>query len=279
MKVLISNQLAFEMIAFYSLLLFAACSSVASSSPSESCVVENELTSNPSTCNQYYRCLSGERILFSCTVGKVFNPSTKRCVTSDLYPCDETQPEITTAEPSLLCLHNPNGIVPHPSDCDKYIVCSGGLQTVQSCGYRENFSWKKLGCGEDVSCSEYFNGYARTLESVACKRQSLPLAEHPYEVGTYIDCGAQESVSCVEGTIFRWNYQRCLPGLVETNELQSAAPNCGAFGKSAHPYLCEKYFKCVFWISSLENCPADMIYSAEGNECVPGNFQTCTVNQ
>ncbi|XP_040161972.1 uncharacterized protein LOC120899812 [Anopheles arabiensis] len=267
------------MVVFYSLLLFAACSSVASSSPSESCVVENELTSNPSTCNQYYRCLSGERILFSCTEGKVFNPSTKRCVTSDLYPCDETQPENTTAEPSLLCLHNPNGIVPHPSDCDKYIVCSGGLQTVQSCGYRENFSWKKLGCGEDVSCSEYFNGYARTLESVACNRQSLPLAEHPYEVGTYIDCGAQESVSCAEDTIFRWNYQRCLPGLVATNELQSAAPNCGAFGKSAHPYLCEKYFKCVFWISSLENCPADMIYSAVGNECVPGNFQTCTVNQ
>uniref|UniRef100_A0A182K5E6 Chitin-binding type-2 domain-containing protein n=1 Tax=Anopheles christyi TaxID=43041 RepID=A0A182K5E6_9DIPT len=208
----------------------------------------------------------------------MFNPATKRCVTADLYSCDETSPEITTQEPSPYCRSNPNGIVPHPADCDKYIVCEGSLGTVHFCPHNEQFSWKKLGCGADFSCSDYFNGYERTLESVACGRQSLGLAEHPYEVGSYIDCNAQESHSCDDGTVFRWNYQRCLPGEVATNELKSAAPHCGAFGESPHPYLCEKYFKCIFWISSLKTCPLGMIYSTAESECVAGNFQTCSIN-
>uniref|UniRef100_A0A182YLS8 Chitin-binding type-2 domain-containing protein n=1 Tax=Anopheles stephensi TaxID=30069 RepID=A0A182YLS8_ANOST len=259
-----------------SVLLFVAFCITTINSQTVACVEENELTANPSNCNQYYRCLSRERILFSCTAGKVFNPITKRCVTSDTYSCNEQQPETTTVAASQQCQLNRNGVVAHPSDCDKYVVCEEGIAKTHTCPQGEQFSWRKLACGASYSCEGYFNHSTSSLEAVACSRQSLHRAEHPYEVGMYVDCQAVELRSCDEGSIFRWNYQRCLPGAVSTNELKTADASCGAFGKSPHPYLCEKFFKCFFWISGLQSCPLGTIYSAAQEECIEGDFQTCT---
>ncbi|XP_052889182.1 uncharacterized protein LOC128297553 [Anopheles moucheti] len=263
----------------YSIVLFVAfCFTAINGQTTESCVEENELTANPSICNQYYRCLSGERVLFSCTRNKVFNPTTKRCVASDTYSCGEQQPEfLTTSAPSLHCPTNVNGIVAHASDCDKFVVCENGIEEIHACPEGEQFSWNKLVCGVGFPCGEYVERPtdSTSLEAEACARQTLLLAEYPYGVGAYVDCKDKVIQSCDDGTIFRWNYQRCLPGAVSTNELSSASANCGAFGKSSHPYLCEKYFKCIFWISSLRSCAAGMIYSAAHEECIAGNFQTC----
>uniref|UniRef100_A0A182RAM4 Chitin-binding type-2 domain-containing protein n=1 Tax=Anopheles funestus TaxID=62324 RepID=A0A182RAM4_ANOFN len=265
----------------FSIILFAAfCLMSTSGETAESCIEENELTANPSSCSQYYRCLSGKRILFSCTENKLFNPTTKRCVASDTYSCDEQQPELlSTSAPSSYCLTNKNGLVAHASDCDKFVVCEDGIEKIHTCPQGEQFSWKKLACGVDFPCGEYVERQGTSLEAVACAKQTLLLAEHPYDVDKYVDCKDKELRSCDTGTIFRWNYQRCLPGVVSTNELKSASPNCGAFGQSSHPYLCEKYFKCFFWISSLKSCPLGMIYNATQEVCTSGDFQTCSFAQ
>uniref|UniRef100_A0A182MGT2 Chitin-binding type-2 domain-containing protein n=1 Tax=Anopheles culicifacies TaxID=139723 RepID=A0A182MGT2_9DIPT len=255
----------------YSIVLFVVIFfTTTNAQTAEPCVAENELTANPHICNQYYRCLSGERIAFGCTAGKVFNPSTKTCVASDAYLCDDHWSEmLTTPAPSVYCAVNKNAIVAHLNDCRKYVLCEDGVEQMHTCPEGEQFSWKKLACGVDFPCAEYFEGQGNSLEAVACARQPLQLAEHPYDVGMYVDCNEEKHRNCEDGTIFRWNYQRCLPGVVSTNELKSASANCGAFGKSSHPYLCEKFFKCFFWISSLNSCPVGMIYSATLEECIP----------
>uniref|UniRef100_A0A182NVS1 Chitin-binding type-2 domain-containing protein n=1 Tax=Anopheles dirus TaxID=7168 RepID=A0A182NVS1_9DIPT len=241
------------------------------------CTVENELSANPANCKQYYRCLSGQQILFSCTDGKVYNPTTRRCISSDLFSCDDQEPTSTTVTPSSLCHEKPNGIVSHASDCDKYVVCEEGIERIHSCPQGQQFSWKKLSCAGDNSCDGYFSDARITLEEVVCRRQTQALAAHPYDPDVYVDCAQETLRTCEADMIFRSNYQRCLPGDVGSNQLRSVSPNCGAFGTNPHPYLCEKYFKCVFWLSSLKSCPAGQIYSAlEGGQCVAGDFQTCT---
>uniref|UniRef100_A0A182Q978 Chitin-binding type-2 domain-containing protein n=1 Tax=Anopheles farauti TaxID=69004 RepID=A0A182Q978_9DIPT len=165
-------------------------------SQSVSCAVENELSPNLDNCKQYYRCLSGERILFSCTEGKVFNPTTSRCIASDLYSCEDPQTTTPTEAPSTLYLEQQNAIVPHASDCDKYVTCEKGIETVHSCPQGQQFSWKKLSCGSDYSCDDYFSKAGITLEAVVCRRQTQPLAAHPYDPDLYVDCTSEELRNC-----------------------------------------------------------------------------------
>lgn len=185
--------------------------------------------------------------------------------------------ETTTSLSSLNCDRISRGIAMHPSECSKFVICEQNNGFDVECPQGEIFSWKTLSCGTGNSCSKYFEGHENTysLESEACKRQTQTLAEHPYEFKQYVDCANLTTRSCPSNRIFRWKYQRCLPGSQASNQLQSVSANCGFWGETAHPYLCEQYFQCRVWVSSLKTCPNGSIYHASSKSCRRGNFQTC----
>ncbi|KFB49432.1 AGAP011616-PA-like protein [Anopheles sinensis] len=185
--------------------------------------------------------------------------------------------ETSTASSSLNCGGISRGIVMHPSECNKFVFCHQNYGWEVECPQGEIFSWKTLTCGTANSCTEYFEGYSNkySLESEACKRQTQTFAEHPYEFKLYVDCASLTIRSCPSNRIFRWKYQRCLPGSQSTNQLQSVSANCGFWGERAHPYLCEQYFQCRVWVSSLKTCPNGSIYHSPSKRCRTGNFQTC----
>lgn len=188
------------------------------------------------------------------------------------------EPTSTTEEPYDPDCYNINfGIVMHPSQCSMIILCSFGMGEELHCPGGEIFSWKTLSCGPDNSCSEYFEGHGNNhlLESEACKRHTQKYAEHPYEFYQYVDCANLTTLSCPSDQIFRWDYQRCLPGSQTSNQLQPVSVNCGFWGQKAHPYLCEQYFQCQGWIPSLKSCPHGRIFHSPSNGCRRGNFQTC----
>lgn len=76
-------------------------------------------TSIPSLagCNQYFICLIGHAVPYTCPEGQIFNNFTKLCETStDLHCLIE----------GVDC--PPDGIhfFPHDEYCDKYFICSSG---------------------------------------------------------------------------------------------------------------------------------------------------------
>uniref|UniRef100_A0AAG5DGR5 Chitin-binding type-2 domain-containing protein n=1 Tax=Anopheles atroparvus TaxID=41427 RepID=A0AAG5DGR5_ANOAO len=183
-------------------------------------------------------------------------------------------PSTTTVGPSIECANIKNGIVMHPFDCQKYIVCHDGMATILACPLGQIFSWKTLSCDTSNICTEYSTGF-ETLESVACRRQTAAYAEHPFLPYQYVDCANLATRSCARNTIFRWKYQRCLPGSQATNQLQPVKGRCGFWGQKRHPYLCEQYYQCRFWVVKKKTCGTGLIYDASRKKCRSGNFQTC----
>ncbi|KFB49433.1 AGAP011616-PA-like protein [Anopheles sinensis] len=204
-------------------------------------------------------------------------PETEEPSTTQPPALTQEPSEMSTASSSLNCDGISLGIVSHPSQCNKFVLCRNNYGWEVECPDGEIFSWKTLSCGTENSCSEYFEGHGNynSLESEACKRQAQTYADHPYEFSKYVDCAKLTILSCPRNRIFRWKYQRCLPGSLTTNQLQSVSANCKFWGKKPHPYLCEQYFQCRVWASSLKSCPNGSIFHSPSNRCRQGNFQTC----
>lgn len=93
------------------------------------------------SCSQFLNCWKGRGIVQNCAPGTLFNPKTLECDYIEKVHC-VTGPrksmlirnhEDLTAENQASCPEGFSGLIPHYTDCSKFINCNNGAENIMDC--------------------------------------------------------------------------------------------------------------------------------------------------
>lgn len=124
------------------------------------------------SCNQYLNCWKGRGFVQNCAPGTLFNPKTLECDYPEKVQC-VTGPrqsillhhyEEFTEETQPGCLEGFSGIIPHYTDCSKFINCDRGRENVMDCPPGTLFDVNSNNCDyphKAVCVNQQVGGYKR----------------------------------------------------------------------------------------------------------------------
>ncbi|KAI0211221.1 hypothetical protein LSAT2_003960 [Lamellibrachia satsuma] len=125
---------------------------MAASDDYESCGAD-ALAGDPGDCHAYTQCFGGRLYRFSCGPNAAFDGATGACVSASLVAgCDVTG-STASSETEFVC--QLDGYYPDPTDCRRFLWCSGGVKHKFACPDGLVFNVKKNTCGRHesvVSC-------------------------------------------------------------------------------------------------------------------------------
>ncbi|XP_035789364.1 multiple epidermal growth factor-like domains protein 11 [Anopheles albimanus] len=233
-------------------------------------VAANDLRPHPNECHLFVFCSpqSGPTVLI-CPPNEIFRPDIRFCVPGDRVTCEYSSVETA-------CVGRPPGVVPHPTSCQLYLSCNGGVSTVLSCPDGSIFNPQTGSCaiGDAQTCL--------VTEGLCTGQPDGLVLEHPFYCGMFLICqGGQTQIhDCPAGEILRVESQFCAPGDVATCELLPVETMCsgrdGGF-LLPHPTDCALFVACVQGQADVRNCQTGHIFNAPTQSCKPGNAQDCTL--
>ncbi|XP_062559098.1 uncharacterized protein LOC134223888 [Armigeres subalbatus] len=221
---------------------------------------------HPEFCDLLINCDGSEATLEACSVNEIFRPDILFCVPGDPTTCIPSRPEVA-------CDGRPDGRVPHPDQCNLFIVCSSGSSSVQSCPTGNIFRPEISDCvtGNSDTC-EFMDG-------VCAGRPDRYVIEHPNYCGWFIWCisGQTNVFQCPTNEILRPDMQFCVPGDEDTCEATEIDTMCeGRYGVIyPHPDRCDVYIWCEEGSLTINSCPSYTIIQPGTIQCVAGNPETC----
>ncbi|XP_062551072.1 uncharacterized protein LOC134216072 [Armigeres subalbatus] len=227
----------------------------------------DSLQPHPEWCDLAIRCNGTDAQLITCEVNEIFRPDIQFCVPGNPITCTPSRPEVA-------CVGRPDGIVPHPDECNLYIECRDGSSTVQSC------STGQILRPEIPICVTGNQDTCEFLDGVCADRPDRYVIEHPNYCGWHIWCinGQAQVVQCPPNEILRPDMQFCVPGNVDTCETTEIDEMCeGRLGLVIypHPYYCDQYIRCTQGEVVINQCPPYNVVQPGTIQCVPGNTETC----
>ncbi|XP_044251808.2 peritrophin-48 [Drosophila takahashii] len=119
-----------------------------------SCVLpENATLSNPSDCETYFRCHSGQAELVQCPSGAYFNAQAGTCLPDLTGICLEkpTMPPQLTEQALAMdeCIRTGSRLAPHSRDCQRYYVCARKRVLEMRCPRGQYFDVVRRYCSFD----------------------------------------------------------------------------------------------------------------------------------
>ncbi|BFF98304.1 peritrophin-48 [Drosophila madeirensis] len=135
-----------------------------------SCLLPDHATvANPSDCETYYRCESGEAVLVQCPAGQYFESSVGSCLPDTTGICFErpTFPPFLTDHALALdeCISTGSRLAPHSRDCGRYYVCADKRVLEMRCPRGQYFDAVHHYCALDLASEcQRPESEAKTLE-------------------------------------------------------------------------------------------------------------------
>ncbi|XP_055531885.1 uncharacterized protein LOC129722461 [Wyeomyia smithii] len=224
---------------------------------------------HPDFCDSFIRCENNHARIEDCGENEIFRPDIRFCVPGDAQTCIPSRPEVA-------CEGRPDGIVPHPDECNQFIRCEGGSAIVETCPTGMILRPELAECvaGDSETCE--------LMDGVCVGRPNGYVIEHPNYCGMFIWCqdGEAQVHNCPWEEILRPDMQFCVPGNSETCDADPIEEMCD--GRSGpviypHPYRCDQYMICEEENQNIFTCPDDHIVEPGTIRCVPGNPETCTL--
>ncbi|XP_030372034.1 uncharacterized protein LOC115622272, partial [Scaptodrosophila lebanonensis] len=221
---------------------------------------DNDQTKCGADCWHYKKCENNKWVDEACGSGQYFDETLGVCVIDDDQKCPENSARSHSERSKRSAADDcgceggiaDNSIVPHPTDCDKYLVCQNKQLIPGNCGPGNLFDRGAGVCVPDSLstcwiCNTKPNGYM------------LP---NPNQCNGYYSCsnGLSTAKTCAQGEYF--NGQACV---IDVNGLCINPCSCGN-GKVAHP-ICTKYFQCTDGVPKVKKCAAGEGFNATLGQC------------
>lgn len=164
--------------------------------------------------------------------------------------------------------------ISHPYNCEKYILCVGGVRIKRHCAPGFHFSRKLRACTdpETANCDDRMTCPNKDdIEDIVF----LPNLD---DCGKYYVCWGGERIplSCADGMHWSEQKNQCMPkdeAGCEDDDFEEC-PDEGVKSIS-HPESCEKYILCVWGSRIKRNCAPGMHFSREMRACVHPDIAEC----
>ncbi|KAH8380151.1 hypothetical protein KR009_009220, partial [Drosophila setifemur] len=144
-------------------------------------------------------------------------------------------------------------ILPHPTECDKYLICENGQLIEGSCGVGNIFKNCSGVCAPDTGatcwvCANKPNGYQMV---------------NPSDCTSYFTCwgGLATQHSCGSGEWYN-NDGECA---IDVNARCINPCTCST-GNVAHP-ICTDYFQCTDGVAQVVECPTGQAFDSATGQC------------
>ncbi|XP_049547077.1 multiple epidermal growth factor-like domains protein 11 [Anopheles darlingi] len=259
-------------------------------------VAGNDLRPHPNECHLFVFCSpqTGPTVLI-CPPNEIFRPDIRFCVPGDRATCEYSGVETA-------CVGRPPGVVPHPTSCQLYLSCNGGVSTVMSCPAGSIFNPQTGSCaiGDAETCL--------VTEGLCTGQPDGLVLEHPFYCSMYLLCQGGQAVilDCPPGEILRVESQFCVPGDIASlynnicvNQPTGPIPNpatCTCLPGNTvtcelidgvcanqpdqtvveHPNICSHFIWCMGGGAQVMPCPDREILRPDAQFCVPGDASSCT---
>lgn len=190
---------------------------------------------DPKNCSTFFQCMNGESIEGICPEGSWFDNKLRLCLPKDLANCDAQEttttvvPERTSQSTTVIstttnggegttkdpedydryCKSIRLGVLPHPKDCHKLIVCFENIAVEHHCGDGLHFSARHGTCLkiEEAEC---------TTDNTVCSKDNDPeniiVIANPYDCRGFFMCfdhKAQPYV-CSKGQHWNQSQKTCI---------------------------------------------------------------------
>ena len=104
------------------------------------------------SCNKFLNCWKGRGFVQNCATGTLFNPETLECDFPHKVTCISgprtplEHQNILSEENQATCPSGFSGLIPHYTDCSKFINCNNGIEIVMDCAPGTLFDVKSNIC-------------------------------------------------------------------------------------------------------------------------------------
>lgn len=137
----------------------AGCLDPSNISDCHVCEPEGKTFEDPCSCEMYYKCVGGLRVLAMCDDGLHYNKTLGRCDA----PCSDTCPKLfarkpeccasTKGKPQPLCPSTPYPVfLPHPSDSRWFYQCLQGVLYCNRCPPGHKWNIDEDTCDKSCQC-------------------------------------------------------------------------------------------------------------------------------
>lgn len=225
--------------------------------------IESDKAYVADNCWSYYACISGKWQKESCAIDSYFDTTLAICRQDENNQnCPENKStkkkhvkgsrDKRSVEPSETCCEGT--MEPHPSDCDKYLICVNEDWIEGSCGQGNIFSSSQGVCMPDIDetcwlCRTRPNGF------------KLP---NPDDCTSYLTCsnGLATAHQCSDGEWY--NGASCE---IDVSAKCINPCNCSATATNAAHPICTKYYECNDGTATVVNCPAGEGFDSSSGVC------------
>ncbi|XP_076629427.1 uncharacterized protein LOC143345828 isoform X2 [Colletes latitarsis] len=194
------------------------------------CPLASGLFPHPNTCRKFVRCVSGISYIVDCGPGRGFDPRMSVCnlipnvvaCREDLDKADTFEKVIPTpfnnqrqTEVKVKCPSGYSGLLPHPSDCTKFLQCEKGGTFIMNCAPATVFNpairvcdwpYKVRGCEDTFkkTLTPLINNGDQTLNKVKCPAGHSGKLPHPDTCRKFLRCmnGVPYVEDCGPGKAF-----------------------------------------------------------------------------
>jgi hypothetical protein len=261
-------------------------STICAESPTCSVYDFDVLKPYPNNCSVYIHCDAGIMYMESCPIGLEFSPMELQCMTPDTANCPTCGGKIRVVrELRAACPPTPNcGIFDdgikkvYPPDCTKYILCSAGSSSIQSCPLGQEFSpTQKVCTSPALALCPVCGGVDTTTTSppTTTTVTAEPTTENSTEPSTTpapVTLPIEYNTTIIPTTI---------PETIPTTQappICPVTPTCGTFDdniKKPYPPDCTKYVFCQFGSASIQSCPVGQEFSPTQKRCMSPELALC----
>jgi hypothetical protein len=137
----------------------AGCVDPSNISECNGCEPEGKTFEDPCSCETYYKCVGGVRVLAMCDVGLHYNKTLGRCDA----PCSDICPKLfarkpeccasTKGKPQPICPSTPYSVLlPHPSDSRWFYQCLQGVLYCNRCPPGHKWNIDEDTCDKSCQC-------------------------------------------------------------------------------------------------------------------------------
>ncbi|XP_034936416.1 uncharacterized protein [Chelonus insularis] len=243
----------------------------------------------PLDCNFFVNCWKGRPFIQPCAPGTRFNSETLECdfphkakcyggeiadfITSDNYEISGNRESLSKRYSPLVaypdfnnyqpqCPEQMTGLLPHPTDCMKYLQCINGRTIIRNCSVGTVFNPVLSICDWPKNVQGCENTF---------KDQSEPLP--PFESGSSTNSQYQNYKTPWSST-----------SVPVRQVVQSATCPDGFSGMMPHPTNCLKFLQCNFGHAFIMDCGPGTVFNPQINNCdwpynVPGCENSLKNNQ
>lgn len=224
--------------------------------------------SHPSNCEKYILCVGGNPFPRQCGPGLHFSREHRTCVLPEDAGCED-------ADEYEQCPDEGIEQIAHPDNCEKFVLCVGGVRHKRNCGPGLHFSPTLRVCVQpDVAECEVSEHKCPDTDDLG----NLVFIPHEDNCSKYYLCfgGDQILLTCSEGLHWNNDEERCmLPSEAGCDD--EAYEQCPEDGieQITHPSECSMYVLCVGGTRIKRSCAPGFHFSREFRTCLPIAIADC----